>query len=38
MVRRILLARDIEIPGDFPASVPAFAEATEDAVVDAALA
>ena len=38
MVRRILLSRGIEITEDFPANVPAFAEATDDAVVSAALA
>ena len=38
MVRRILLSRSIEVPDDFPASVPAFAESSDDAVVDAALA
>ena len=38
MVRRILLSRGIEIADDFPANVPAFADATDDAVVSAALA
>ena len=37
MVRRILLSRGIEVPDDFPADLPTFAESSDDAVVDAAL-
>ena len=37
MVRRILLSRGIEVPDDFPADLPTFAESSDDAVIDAAL-
>ena len=38
LVRRMLLSRGIEIPDGFPANAPAFAGASEDAIVNAALA
>ena len=38
LVRRVLASRGIEVPDDFPANVPAFAESSDDAVVEAALA
>ena len=38
MARRILLSRGVEVSDDFPANVPAFAGASEDRIVTAALA
>ena len=38
MARRILLSRGVEVSDDFPANLPAFAGASEDRIVNAALA